>query len=172
MGFLRRVTDKYGDKEEQPPQQDIGDGISQGVQEAVAGQHVQEVLGGGQTPFAEFIYAADLPPLKILEMYPVLKNKVLALTNLPDGQALDNLMAHIDTFYTNYKLWTPKRNQEVEIYNEFDMLRTFTLAQAWRSTGGKDRDRALLTTVTTYADKPAEGKRRPGVLGKLREAIF
>ena len=144
------------------PEQDIA---SQQVLASAASMKAQEMFAQQGTPFQEYLYE----PGELPENHPViLSNKVLALSNLHGRDDIDYVMAHVDDLETNHKLFTPKRSQTKEAFNMFDSMRLFAFLQAQRSTGEKDRDRALLTLISTFQDKPTPQMHK-SILTRMRE---
>lgn len=164
MGLFR----KRKPMQETIPQPIESDVANESAQEVAANVRTQELLGGGQTPFAEFLYSEGKIPEGIDNNFVVLINKVLALSNLEGTNDVSYVMTHVDDLITDYKLYTPKRLQTAETFKLLDQLRLYAFLQLQRSTGKKDRDRALLTTISTYSDKPRTKVQRT-IFGRVKE---
>ena len=160
MGLFRKKP------KQMPPEERMPDDYMDDMpMDASAG--MINTMGEDKEGFVKYLYSTgDVP--KEIDSFPVLKNKVLALTNIKDMKDLDWLMTHIDNLKSRYKLLVPKRNQDPQVLNKFNEMRLFAAVQFMRSMGGRERDRALLTTSTTVSEQIRPTQRKRGVLGRLK----
>ena len=120
---------------------------------AAASVATQEAFGSDRTTFAEMLYARGPVP-DVMSIFPILENRVLALTNIADMQTMDWLVTHIDNMKSRYKFFTPIRQQDPEVVKRFNELRFFAITQMLRSTGHDKRDRALWHSAAIHTDRP------------------
>lgn len=153
-------------KKQEIPQQPTREEITEQVAtEAMAPYAIQEALGSDRTSFADMLYSAGPVP-GVIENFPIIKNKVLALTNIADTQTLDWLVLHIDNMKSRYKFFTPIREQNEEIVKKFNELRFYAITEMLRSMGNDKRDRALWHSAAIHTDRPARPTKKT-LFGKI-----
>ena len=137
--------------------------------QAAISRKVREVLGADQNEFAKYILGLDTVPPTLLARYPVLFDKVFALTNLDkkDSKLFKSLLEL--SILTN-KIYSgshyTRTNKDVM---EDIMLRAFFNAQFRRSFGGNTRERMAFNTVVSVNERSQQLQNQGGITNKIKK---
>lgn len=133
-----------------------------------AQQKYQEMLGDGQTGFAEFMLDDDSIPTNLKKYFAVFYHKENALANITTQAQVDRLQLELNDAINDSYLFTPAYEQTAELERAFTSLRYKHFLKLTRAMGRKERERYLYQMIVSRDEKEQERMSKKGVFGKLR----
>jgi len=151
--------EEYTAEEEPSIQQQV-------IDQTVAQKRVDEILGEGQTPFAKFMLDNKEIPEELKKILPLYFDKEFALTNISRDDAHKlrlNFRNSILRFYNSI----PKVALTSDTIALVSQMEALFYAKIMRSTGGRDRERALYVTTIAAQEKPEVKEKKGGILSRF-----
>lgn len=127
----------------------------------------QGYFEGEQWKFSQRLLDNDeITPKFIIENFPAFMDREMALTNM-DKDVVKRIMLYYDIAKIDYMMSKPDFKHNFEELRMIDQARVKTLCKALRSTGGPDRERALITTQIRELRIPNQARQSGGFLGGI-----
>lgn len=139
------------------------------AKKASTAQTVEEVLGAEKSEFARFILSKEEVPQRLIDKYPVLFDKVFALTNIQDksGKKFFKDLLHFNiTLERIFGGAHYERTAQDE--KDIGLLQAYFNAQIRRSQGGKLRERLAFNTANILTEKPELQEAGGGITQKIK----
>ena len=115
----------------------------------------------------EFLLHDDSIEQDLKQVFSTFSDKENALTNISKPEQIDKIMLEFDDAVCKMRLYSPHYKQTAEHEFLISKYRHKLYIKILRSTGGKDRERAMIATSIFRDEKEAPTLQRGGIMGRV-----